>query len=296
MTAAPGMDGAARESADRGRKKPVITEHMSYSNSNIPPLQNSGYRTDLIFPAFEGIIEDRGDYIVIRTPKNPGYYWGNYLLFRDAPAEGDLERWMALFKEEIAAHQRADHVVFGWDSSDAGAIEQFYDAGFKGDNVVVMKAAHLDSSGNRPPPYEIRPLTTDAEWSGAIENQVLCRDMVHEESGYRRFRAKDMDRYRRMAEAGLGAWFGAFDGDRVVGDLGLFGLDDLARYQSVETHPYYRRRGIARSLVVAAAEWSRTERNTERFVIAAEPDSVAEKIYRSLGFRGGEMEWGVEKW
>lgn len=269
---------------------------MKNRTSSIPRLRSLGYRTDLIFPAFEGIIEEREDYIVIRTPKNPGYYWGNYLLFRDAPAEGDLKRWMALFEEEIAAHQPADHVVFGWDSSDAGAIEQFHEAGFKANNTVVMEAADLDSPEESPSPFEIRPLQIDAEWDSAIENQVICRDRVHEETGYRRYRMRDMERYRQMAEAGLGAWFGAFDGDRVVGDLGLFGVDRLARYQSVETHPDYRRRGIARSLLRAAAAWSRLHLATERLVIAAEPGSAAEKIYRGLGFSGGEMQWGVEKW
>ena len=264
--------------------------------ASIPPLSNLGYRTDLIFPAFDGIIEDRGDYIVIRTPKNPGYYWGNYLLFREAPVAGDLERWSTLFAKEIASHQRADHVVFGWDSNDAGAIEQFRDAGFQVNQTVLMEGIDIGSSDDPPIPFEIRPLRSDAEWESAIDNQVICRDPVHEESGYRRYRTRDMERYRQMADAGLGAWFGAFDGDRVVGDLGLFGFDQLARYQSVETHPDYRRRGIARTLVATAAAWSKREMATERLVIAAEPETVAERIYGSLGFEGDQMQWGVERW
>jgi hypothetical protein len=37
-------------------------------------VQSLGYRTDLIFPTFEGQITDRGDYLVIRTPSNPTFY------------------------------------------------------------------------------------------------------------------------------------------------------------------------------------------------------------------------------
>jgi hypothetical protein len=44
-------------------------------------VKSLGYRTDLIFPTFDGEIIDRGDYLVIRTPKNPTFYWGNFLLF-----------------------------------------------------------------------------------------------------------------------------------------------------------------------------------------------------------------------
>ena len=48
-------------------------------------IQSLGYRTDLFFPRFDGEVTDRGDYIVIRTPSNPTYHWGNFLLFNQPP-------------------------------------------------------------------------------------------------------------------------------------------------------------------------------------------------------------------
>jgi hypothetical protein len=44
-------------------------------------IRSLGYRTDLFFPRFDGIIIDRGSYLVIRTPGNPHFYWGQFLLF-----------------------------------------------------------------------------------------------------------------------------------------------------------------------------------------------------------------------
>src|SRR3990172_6867910 len=55
------------------------------------------WRTDLIFPRFDGEILDRGRYLVIRTPSNPTFYWGNFLLFDGPPAPGDDEPWPPLF-------------------------------------------------------------------------------------------------------------------------------------------------------------------------------------------------------
>jgi hypothetical protein len=49
-------------------------------------LKSLGYRTDLIFASFDGEITDRGDYLAIRSPTNPDFYWGNFLLF---------SRWVA---------------------------------------------------------------------------------------------------------------------------------------------------------------------------------------------------------
>src|SRR3990172_2123003 len=74
------------------------------------------WRTDLIFPRFDCEILDRGRYLVIRTPSNPTFYWGNFLLFDRPPAPGDDERWPRLFAEEIGAPPRVRHQAFGWDS------------------------------------------------------------------------------------------------------------------------------------------------------------------------------------
>ena len=47
-----------------------------------------GFRSELIFHRADGeVIDCRAEHgcRVIRTPSNPTYYWGNYLLFERAP-------------------------------------------------------------------------------------------------------------------------------------------------------------------------------------------------------------------
>ena len=40
-----------------------------------------GFRTDLALRVLEGAeVTDRGDYLVVRSPDNPTFYWGNFLL------------------------------------------------------------------------------------------------------------------------------------------------------------------------------------------------------------------------
>ena len=75
-------------------------------------LKSLGYRTDLIFPEFDGQIIDRGDYLVILTPTNPTFYWGNFLIFPKPPVEGDLDKWKAMFTEEIGSIIQAEHFTF----------------------------------------------------------------------------------------------------------------------------------------------------------------------------------------
>ena len=58
-----------------------------------PSALTLGWRTDLNFVRFDGELIERADYIVVRTPANPTYWWGNFLLFDQAPQAGDAAEW-----------------------------------------------------------------------------------------------------------------------------------------------------------------------------------------------------------
>ena len=263
----------------------------------IMQVHSLGYKTDLIFPAFDGQITDRGDYLVIKTPSNPAFYWGNFLLFASPPGVGDFDKWREIFTEEIGKPPETIHQAMGWDTSqnEAGIIQPFIDQGFYLDRMVVLSAKRGDLVEQAPPNYTFRQLQADDDWAQSIENQVICREPIFGESAYRVFRQGQAKRYRAMAAAGYGAWFGAFAGDRLVGDLGIFCSTDLARYQSVQTHPDFRRQGIASALVHQAALYAFEHHNVETIVIVAEEDSPAQRLYLGAGFNFVEYQLGVWK-
>jgi RimJ/RimL family protein N-acetyltransferase len=261
-------------------------------------LHSLGYRTDLILAAFDGQITDRGDYLVIRTPSNPTFYWGNFLLFARPPQVGDDARWRELFATEIGAPPQVQHQTFGWDSTagEMGHVQPFLAAGFRLDHSVVLSAQQVQRPANYTPEVTVRPLSSDAEWEQALTQQVELREPEHDEAGYRRFMQGQMARYRAMAAAGLGTWFGAFVGRQLVADLGIFHNQELGRFQSVETHPDYRRRGIGGTMVYEAARYALTHFGIETLVIVADLDSAAARLYASVGFQPTEQQVGLEWW
>jgi hypothetical protein len=108
----------------------------------IPSSQckNLGYFTDAIFHRRDGEVTDRGDYYLIRTPSNPTYFWGNFLLFKSAPTKGCFDRWMTINQAEFGPNPA--HIAFGWDSDQKGDPSEFEanitcQAGFKIDKVEV---------------------------------------------------------------------------------------------------------------------------------------------------------------
>ena len=261
-------------------------------------IQSLGYKTDLFFPRFDGEVVDRGDYTVIRTPSNPTFHWGNFLLFDRPPAAGDFERWQRLFAEEIGKPSDIGHVAFGWDTvnGEKGDLQSFLDAGLRPNSSVVLTA----SAVNPPPKVNadcvIRPLREDWEWESATEAQISCRAPEHTLEGYTPYKTRAMARYRRMVQAGLGEWFGAFLEGRAAADLGVFVENGVGRFQSVVTHPDFRRRGLCGTLVYEAARYAFERLGAETLVMVADEEYHAAKIYESVGFLPTEHHIGVDWW
>lgn len=98
---------------------------------------------------------------------------------------------------------------------------------------------------------------------------------------------------RAQIAKGLGQWFGAFDGDRIVASMGMFHDDRIARYQSVETRATHRKRGICSALLRHCALWALGRAPNADVVIVAEPDTDAGRLYRRMGFSHAETIYGM---
>ncbi len=260
-------------------------------------LRSLGYRTDLIFPRFDGILCDRGDYLVIRTPANPLFYWGHFLLFAAPPGAGDLDRWRELFTEEFRALPHVKHFAFGWDAPDdaKGDVQPFLAVGFHCFTNVVLATESV-----QPPPHPntaivIRPLTTDAEWEASLDLHLLCHGN-DDPSGDLTFIRNQWSRFRALTQAGSGAWLGAFLGDQLVGALGIFAEGELGRFQEVSTHPDYRRQGICGTLVHFASQYGFAQLGAQRLVIVTEEGSHAARVYQAVGFQPQERQCGLTWW
>ena len=267
-----------------------------------------GWRTELIFPRFDAEVIARADGLLVRTPHNPTFYWGNYLLYDRPPREGDAARWLAAFDAEIASRQPASrHLAFGVDT--VAPFELPADFAALGvamfpSNVLTMRRAQLRAPRRElAPGMRVRPLRLPDEAALAVEHQVECDAGGYEPAGYRVFRERQMQRYGRMDAAGLGNWFGVFaetaQGERLVADCGLFrdgfGPNALGRFQLVATHPAWRRQGLCSALIHAVCRHGFETLGLESLVIVADPADVAIGLYESLGFVRNHPMWYLER-
>ncbi|MGE4131472.1 MAG: GNAT family N-acetyltransferase [Bdellovibrionales bacterium] len=250
-----------------------------------------------MFARFAGSVEDKGDHVLVKTPSNPGFHWGNFIIFDRAPRAGDLNKWKALFDREFP-YASPHHYTFTWDTEDnqPGEAQEFINDGFELDSAVVLTAGALN-----PPPHpnstiKIRKITTDEEWEQAHRLQIATSDPKYFNEYYEDFKRAQMLQYRKMSEAGLGYWFGAYSGVELVGDLGIFCENSIGRYQNVGTHPDFRGQGICGTLVYQAGLQATHEFDLHTLVMEADPEYHAARIYESVGFKRTEVNHALSWW
>jgi ribosomal protein S18 acetylase RimI-like enzyme len=259
-------------------------------------LASLGYRTDLALLQLGGsLVEDRGDHLVIRSPHNPTFWWGNFLLLSRVPPREDTDLWLDRFAAEFPD---AKHLAFGFDGTDGrvGDLAAFTDRGMHCEAATVMSASvvHEPPRPNHQATY--RQLASDDDWAQSVELRVACNDDDENDAGHLEFTRLRAATNRALTEAGHGGWFGAFVDGHLVSQMGLVAASPgLARFQSVETHPDARGQGLAGTLIQHVSRYGFGELGATTLVMVADPDYSAIRLYRSVGFADGESQLQAER-
>lgn len=261
-----------------------------------------GWQTDLIFARFDGLVIERADCVVLRTPGNPLYYWGNCLILPRPPRDAELAHWLARFEAEVGRHTaESGHVSIGFDA--AGPHEPllaWQAAGFEVFDTAQLSlgAGRLRPAARTPAPeFRFAPLdlARPEQLEAAVALQCAGNDTGLEPVHYREHRQRQMRRYAAMQAAGLGLWFGIWRGGELLADCGLFHDGPLGRFQHVGTHPQWRRRGLCTALIEGASRFGFERMGLARLVMCADPDDVAIGIYEALGYRRESRYWGAQR-
>ncbi len=253
-------------------------------------ITSPGLVSDLALLELQGSsVIDRGDHLVVRTPSNPTFWWGNFLLLDRSVPEAEVPEWVDRFASEFPGSR---HRAFGFTGA-GGDFSAWRALGYDVGTDVTMSCGAVPEASPPPEDVAIRPLVGDDDWgqsarlgaSDVPEHERADRVVLEE----RRGRAR-----RRLVEDGDARWFGAFAGGELLGSLGIVRLGPIARYQDVMTHVSARRRGIAGALVRAAGEWALADGAVHELVIVAEDGGPAIGLYGRLGFVEVDRHVGVE--
>ena len=252
-----------------------------------------GFRTDLaLLTASGSVVEDRGTHLVVRSPDNPSYFWGNFLLLDRPPVPGGEREVVGAFHTEFP---QADHVSLGIDTAELTdeARAAFEAVGLTVDVATVLTASALQAP--REVEAKVRPLSGDDEWEARARLSQQLYPQTSEEA-FMTFARQKNTQERQLVDGGRGQRFGAFVDGQLVSTAGIFVTEDgVARFQSVETHTEHRRRGLASAVVHGAGQHALDQLGVRTLVIVADTDGEAIGIYRRLGFEDLERQLMMEK-
>jgi GNAT superfamily N-acetyltransferase len=260
-------------------------------------MKNPVLSTDAIFHRHNGAIIEKPEYFIIRTVKQPDFYWGNFLCYKSPPDRGSMDEWIRETRKVFGPKPK--HLVFSWDSEEKGEVDAFIDNGFRYVQLTALNLERTMIAVDEPLDLDLRMIQKDWEWDAVIklQTEVGFEEEIPDPPAYEAFQKKKFHSYRMLQESGIGAWWGAFSGKELVADLGLF-FDfkiKLGRFQSVETAKPHRRKGICRALLKKVYEWSVEAKNITQLTIVAESGGAAERLYQTMGFNPVATNHGLWK-
>lgn len=256
-----------------------------------------GYLTELRFAQFDGEVVDRGDCFVVASPANPSATWGNFLLFDRAPTLADFDpasasSWHRRWERELGMRPGLEKCVLAWDCADGAlgdAVSVAASGGWEVDEAIVLAGSKLARPPHPHGAMRIRRNESERDWSESRRVMLAAHGKRDEDEGHadgrHDFVDKQFARYRAMQAAGLGAWFGGWIGDAMVGTLGMFVSDGIGRYQLVATDPAHQRQGVCATLVHGVGAIALHEMGAKTLVIIGSAAYHAVRVYESVGLR-----------
>ena len=255
-------------------------------------VSSKGLQSEFIFHNVDAVTTDLGDCLSVRTPDNTDYFFGNFLLYPAPPTHGDYDSWMARYGEAFGDYPAIRHHTFQWlpsEPADPAAITEFTDAGFTFDETSVLQATSVHTDKPAPEGVIFRFIQTDAEWQAVVDAQTRDGFPQIPTDEYRRYKEESFAKYRKMSEQGLGNWWGAFKGDELVADMGLFFGEGVGRFQAVGTAREHRRQGICRAMVNHVSQHGFDTHPGVTLFLWADAHDVARGIYCSVGYEEIEV-------
>ncbi|MCM0618833.1 GNAT family N-acetyltransferase [Nocardioides bruguierae] len=258
-------------------------------------ILSPAWRTDLAMLRLAGSeVEMHPTHVVVRTPEMPTYHWGNFLLLRRVPLRRDLPGVLDLFARSLPGR---DHLALGFDDPESGSsvLSALAQARFAVTADLVLTAQRLTPVAPGPHVPRVTRVVSDEDWTQKVALDLAC-DGGDGSEAHETFASRRAGVQRRLSEAGDAAWFGAWEGSRMLASVGVIGTGGAtARIRRAAVHPEARGRGLAAGLVLAAADHAHDAHGAEQLVTVCDPHDPITRLYKKLGLAPAGRQLQAEK-
>lgn len=213
--------------------------------------------------------------VVETTGSYPGYYFGNRLILDQPPGGGNLDAWLACYRDCFAWRRGAYPAVLSWYEPHGNATR----IGVYGVDVQVMFTAPDGAPARNVSAGagHLIAFSSDRHWQQLIDLELAAYSYGET---FTRWRASS---FRALTDAGHGTYYGIVNEDgALLCAVGSYYRESVARFAGVITSREHRGRGLASALITEVLSRMRGRAKTQ--VIVAERDSKAAGLYEVLGF------------
>jgi GNAT superfamily N-acetyltransferase len=248
--------------------------------------------TDLDLIRMHGHVAVVDDLVVSRVPDNPGYRWGNCLHLPRPPEIDQLDLLIQTARELFRDQPLSTHVMLRWHGEpiEPGLEAAASTRGMLVDSGQVMYADQLKKVQSED--IFIRRLDLDQDWPEMVALNVRCDpEEIDGLPDYIAFKEGLRRAWKAWISAGHASWWGAFIDGRLAGQAGMVRCSQRrGRYQSVETHPDFRQRGVCSVLVSTIGRHALADPECDLLLLGVNPKAMALHIYARLGFALGKWQ------
>lgn len=257
-----------------------------------------GLRSEFVIDHLESELIEEDEVIVLRSPLNQHYYFGNLLALKVPLDRYTPEQWQARFKQAFRDLPEVRHCTLQWLRSEPlpTNVKAFQQQGFRFEenHVLTLRRTDFTAPAKQNNDCHYRPLQSESDWAQWTALNIAEQFNEHREDELRPYLQGRIRNYRALEQQGYGETLGAFLGEQLIGYAGLYHWQNLARFQNVHVIEEHQNKAIARTLLTRLIE--RLPDTVSDLVIMADEHYHASDLYQSLGFAVTERECSLCWW
>ena len=234
--------------------------------------------------------------IVYKTKTRPDYWFGNYIV-SNSPVTSELlpemrSQWQKEFSQEAGILWQ----IVEWEIPFDGEMPDVSKVVRALNTEIDIRIVRIARRGEFQFQLSLTELTADIElikvknevqYENALKIALADHEATPQSGATSDFIQWRLEQRLKSAMLGNGGWWLLMNQGMPVASCGLFfdpnGL--MGRFREVTTHPEWQGRGFATTLVGLLAQNFLTQGQVQELIIVSEPDSIADRIYRKLGFK-----------
>ena len=241
-------------------------------------------------------VEATEQVIVYKTKTRPDYWFGNYIVSSSPVTSESLPEIRSQWQKEFAQEAGILWQIVEWEipfdeqMPDISKVARALNAEIDISIVRIARRGEFQLHLSRTElvaDIELIKVKNQIQYENSLQIALADHEAAPESGATSDFIQWRLEQRLKSAMLGNGDWWLLMNQGMPVASCGLFFDPDglKGRFREVTTHPEWRGRGFATTLVGLLAQNFLTQGQVQELIIVSEPDSIADRIYRKLGFK-----------